>query len=64
MQRDTIKSKTSKGTELYHKGKTSQINDAMSLSTLQGIAWRNGIPFGGLNKEALIRKIQNTSGVN
>lgn len=58
----TATPKSSRTTDdLYHKGRTSQVNEGMSLATLQGIAWRNGIPFGGLTKDALLQKIQNTS---
>lgn len=52
---------TAHSTELYNKGRTSQVNENMSLAALQGVAWRNGIPFGGLNKHELLRKIQNTT---
>ncbi len=46
--------------DFYKKGETSKLDDRMTLETLRAIAWRNGIPFGGLNKTELLKKLRNS----
>lgn len=49
----------SKKSKSFERVKVSRANSAMSITELQFIAKSRGLPFGGLTKTKLIRKINN-----
>lgn len=49
----------SKRSKSHERAKASRANSMMTLTDLQFLAKSRGIPFGGLTKTKLIRKINN-----